>query len=195
MSEASGSGSRSPQTLADFAVIADGLREVLMRSQVRMRSLDRQQGWYSGTVSTWLRGVTALPAQRFFEILAALSIGTHEFFRIVYPKAEIPEKSNKEDFEVRDGIENLTTCLRLHLRHAIRSRGRMQSEIERKVGWTPRYLSTVLAGRRPLSLLHCLAVIRAIDLTPAEFFLSLDCERSRGESKKTDDEDRTLAKP
>ncbi len=176
--------------MADFAVIATVLRDALRKSRVRMSGLERRHGWYGGIVSAWLRGVTTLPAEHFFEILEALDVGTREFFLTVYPEAEVPERSHREDFEVRDGMENLTTCLRLHLRHAIRSRGHKQNEIERKVGWTPRYLSTVLAGRRPLSLLHCLAVVRAIDLTPAEFFLSLDCERALDEDEHDDGEDR-----
>jgi len=155
-----------------------------------MKALEKQHGWYAGLVSAWLRGTIALPAARFFEILAAVDIGTHEFFRIVYPLAELPEKRRSEDFAVKDGMENLSTCLRLHLRHEIRSRGHKQNEVEERVGWTPRYLSTLLAGRRPLSLLHCLAVVRAIDLTPAEFFLSLDCERAQDDGTKSDGEER-----
>ena len=175
-------------TLADFKVIGDAMRLEFKKARLRMSSLEKRQGWYSGIVSAWLRGVIALPAERFFELLAALDVGTHEFFLTVYREVEVPERTDREQFELPIDGENLTTCLRLHLRHAIRSRGFKQNEVERKVGWTPRYLSTLLAGRRPLSLLHCLAVIRAIDLTPAEFFLSLDCERASTEETEPEAE-------
>ncbi len=184
-----GSGSRSAETLADFSVIGIALREVLRRDRVRMKDLEKEQGWYTGIISAWLRGAIALPADRFFEILAAINLGTHEFFRIVYPMEEVPERSNSEHFEAQGDMENLTTCLRLHLRHAIRSRGYKQLQVERIVGWTPRYLSTILSGRQPLSLLHCLAIVRAVGLTPAQFFLSLDCERAQDDGEQDDGED------
>ncbi len=188
-----GSGSRSAMTLADFEVIAGVMRLALWNSGLRMSRLERHHGWYAGIISAWLRGTIALPVERFGDLLEALDLGTHEFFALVYRNARVPRESKAQRAKPESSQENLATCFRFHLRHEIRSRGFKQSEVERKVGWTPRYLSTLLAGRRPLSLLHCLAVVRAIDLTPAEFFLSLDCERTQSNGEKTPGEGTTPA--
>ncbi len=179
-----GSGARSKTTLADFAVIADALRRGFQASGLRLNRLEKRSGWYSGVISAWLVGRTALPVDRFFDLLAALKVGTHEFFASAYPQAKVPERPVHRRFKDETVEINLGACLRLHLHQEIRFRGYQQSDIERKVGWTPRYLSTLLANRRTFTLLHCLAVVRAIDLTPAEFFLALECEPDTGERKK-----------
>ncbi len=179
-----GSGARSEATLADFAVIAGALRRGFQASGLRLNRLEKRSGWYAGVISAWLVGRTALPVDRFFDLLAAINVGTHEFFVATYPTAKVPERPLNRRFKDETVDSNLGACLRLHLHQEIRFRGHQQIDIERKVGWTPRYLSTLLANRRTLTLLHCLAVVRAIDLSPAEFFLSLECEPDTGERKK-----------
>jgi transcriptional regulator with XRE-family HTH domain len=56
------------------------------------------------------------------------------------------------------------------LRTAIRLLGLSNREVERRLGYTPSYLSRLFGGAIELKLEHVLAIARAIGLQSAEFF-------------------------
>jgi transcriptional regulator with XRE-family HTH domain len=56
------------------------------------------------------------------------------------------------------------------LRTAIRMLGLSNREVERRLGYTPSYLSRLFGGSIELKVEHVIAIARAMGLTPSEFF-------------------------
>ena len=57
------------------------------------------------------------------------------------------------------------------LRMAIRLLGLSNREIERRLGWTPSYMTRILKGNIELKVEHLVAIAGAMGLSPREFFL------------------------
>lgn len=57
------------------------------------------------------------------------------------------------------------------LRMSIRLLGLSNREIERRLGWTPSYMTRILKGNIELKVEHLVAIAGALGLSPREFFL------------------------
>jgi transcriptional regulator with XRE-family HTH domain len=75
-------------------------------------------------------------------------------------------KSDKGEALDRQEVERLMKLLRT----AMRMLGLTNREVERRLGYTPSYLSRLFGGAIELKVEHVMAIARAMGLQPAEFF-------------------------
>jgi transcriptional regulator with XRE-family HTH domain len=67
--------------------------------------------------------------------------------------------------------ENQVERILRMLQVAIRMLGYSNREIERRLGWTPSYMTRILKGNIELKVEHVVDIAGALGLTPREFFL------------------------
>ena len=67
--------------------------------------------------------------------------------------------------------ENQVERILRMLQVAIRMLGFSNREIERRLGWTPSYMTRILKGNIELKVEHVVDIAGALGLTPREFFL------------------------
>jgi lambda repressor-like predicted transcriptional regulator len=75
----------------------------------------------------------------------------------------------------RPGAEDRAAveAVRQSLAAAVERSGLSRREIDRRAGWTENYLSQVLRDAADLKVAHVVAVLRAIGVSPAEFFVKI----------------------
>jgi transcriptional regulator with XRE-family HTH domain len=84
-----------------------------------------------------------------------------------------PRPSEKPRSFAEARVRELLEQLRLVVHYAPAT----QRQIEHKAGFSKGYLSQILRGHSEIKLSHVLAVIHALDLSPADFFAELFGER------------------